>query len=90
MNAEIIGFLAGICVAISLLPQVIKSIKTKSTYDISLQWSLISVAGQVLWITYGILISSPSLVIMSSVTLFMALFVLALKLKYGIKKTTKL
>lgn len=85
MNAEIVGFIAGVLVAISLLPQVIKSWKTRSTGDISLQWSLLSIAGQVMWIAYGILISSLSLVIMSSVTLVMALSVLYLKLKYDRK-----
>jgi len=86
MNAEIIGFIAGSLVAISLLPQVIKSWKTKSTQDISLEWSIISLAGQISWIIYGILVSSLSLVVMSSITLAMALSVFYLKLKYGMRK----
>lgn len=86
MNAEIVGFIAGILVASSLLPQVVKSWKTKSTNDISLGWSITSLAGQFTWIVYGILITSYSLIIMSSITFVMALSVLYLKLKYGMKK----
>lgn len=86
MNAEIIGFIAGILVASSLLPQVIKSWKSKSTQDISLGWSITSLAGQLMWILYGFLIASYSLVIMSSITLVMALSVFYLKLKYGMQK----
>lgn len=85
MNAEIIGFLAGVLVAAALLPQVLKSWKTKSTKDISLGWSVTSITGQIMWLVYGVLLSSPSLVIMSAVTLVMALSVLYLKLRYGMK-----
>lgn len=83
MNAEVVGFIAGILVASALLPQVVKSWKTKSTQDISLSWSVTSLAGQVMWIIYGIMISSYSLVIMSTITLVMAISVLYLKLRYG-------
>lgn len=86
MNAEIVGFIAGILVASSLLPQVIKSWKSKSTQDISLGWSITSLAGQIMWIIYGLLIASYSLVIMSGITLLMALSVFYLKLKYGMKE----
>lgn len=85
MNPELIGFLAGVLVAAALLPQVIKSWKTKSTKDISLGWSVTSITGQIMWLVYGALISSPSLVIMSAITLVMALSVLYLKLRYGMK-----
>lgn len=84
MNVEIVGFIAGILVASALLPQVIKSWKTKSTQDISLGWSVMSLAGQLTWVIYGFLIDSYPLIIMSSITLVMALSVLYLKLKYGL------
>ncbi|MBP9667887.1 hypothetical protein KBD87_03715 [Candidatus Saccharibacteria bacterium] len=83
MNAEIAGFIAGILVAAALVPQVIKSWKTKSTNDISLGWNITSLAGQIMWIVYGFMITSYSLVIMSSITLSMAVLLFYLKLKYG-------
>ena len=83
INAEIIGFIAGILVASSLIPQTIKSWKTKSTSDISITWMLINLSGQIMWIVYGFLISSMSLVIMSSITLALAISLLILKIRHG-------
>lgn len=80
---EIIGFSAGGLVSISLLPQVIKSWKTKSTKDIALSWTLINLSGQVLWIIYGLKIHSEALVIMSIITLLMVGIVIILKLVHG-------
>ena len=82
-NAEIIGFIAGTLLASSMLPQVIKSWRTKSTRDIALSWNLINLGGQILWIYYGFLIGSLSLVIMSSITLVMNISLIVLKLKHG-------
>ena len=80
---EITGFIAGIFVAVSVLPQVIKSWRTRSTKDIAISWSIINLIGQVLWIIYGITIASYALVIMSSITLVMNGSMIVLKLKYG-------
>lgn len=82
-NVEIIGFVAGILVAISILPQVVKSWKTRSTKDVALAWSIINLTGQILWIVYGVYIGSASLVIMSSIALVMNIFMVTLKLKFG-------
>ena len=83
INPEIIGFIAGIFVACSLIPQTIKSWKTKSTSDISIAWMLINLTGQTLWIIYGLMIHSYSLVIMSGITLALAISLLVLKIKHG-------
>ncbi len=80
---ELIGFLAGLLVAISSLPQLIKSWKTKSTKDVSTLWLLINILGQILWISYGFFKDSPSLIIMSFITLIMVSSVLILKLRYN-------
>ncbi len=82
-SVELIGFMAGTFGAISLLPQVLKSWKTKSTKDIAISWTLISLCGQVLWMTYGYYIQSVSLVVMSSITLAMVVSLVILKLKFG-------
>ena len=83
INPEIIGFIAGIFVACSLIPQTIKSWKTKSTNDISISWMLINLTGQTLWIIYGLMIHSFSLIVMSSITLVLAISLLVLKIKHG-------
>ncbi|MBU2578943.1 hypothetical protein KKA09_02395 [Patescibacteria group bacterium] len=82
-NVEIIGFMAGMFIAISMFPQVIKSWKTKSTKDIALAWIIISFFGQILWIIYGFYVGSHSLVIMTSIAFIMNIFMITLKLKFG-------
>jgi len=82
-KVELIGFLAGIFVAISIFPQVIKSWKTKSTRDVALSWSIINLIGQMLWGIYGLYIDSASLIIMSAITFIMNAFMIILKLKFG-------
>lgn len=76
-------------IASALLPQIVRSWRTRLTQDISLSWALINLAGQVLWILYGVLVHSLALTVMSCVTFTMALSVLYLKLRYGMKKRVK-
>ena len=83
MNIEIIGFLAGILVSLSVLPQVIKSWRTRSTKDVAISWSLINLAGQILWVVYGFYIDSTALMVMSGITLAMNVSMIYLKLKFG-------
>ena len=80
---EIVGFMAGSLIAVSFLPQVIKSWKTKSTNDIAISLTIFNLSGQILWTLYGIGINSISLIVMSSITLLMTLSLFVLKLKYG-------
>ena len=77
------GYVAGILVVISLLPQTIKSWKTKSTKDLSLWRYIIYITGLVLWITYAIIIKNGPVAAMNSIGLILALSILYLKLKYG-------
>ncbi|HEU5186900.1 MAG TPA: PQ-loop domain-containing transporter [Candidatus Saccharimonadales bacterium] len=85
MNPEIIGFTAGMLTAGSLLPQVARSVKIKSTVDISLHWSVINFCGQALWVVYGVLIGSMPLYAMSGFIMILAATMFVLKLKYGMK-----
>ena len=82
IDVEIVGFVAGILVAISVLPQVVKSRKTRSTKDVSLSRSTINLVGQILWIIYGVLIESYSLVVMSSITLIFNIIMIGLKVRF--------
>lgn len=80
---EIIGFLAGIFVATSSLPQIIKSCKTKSTKDISFGLMGLNLVGQILWTAYGVLLASPALIVMSGITILFVSSLLFLKFRYS-------
>jgi MtN3 and saliva related transmembrane protein len=80
---DLLGYAAGILVVISLLPQVIKSWRTKSTKDISLSRYVIYVTGLVLWVIYALIIQNGPVALMNSVGLVLAVIILSLKLKHG-------
>ncbi len=80
---DFLGYAAGLLVVGSLLPQVIKSWKTKSTKDISLLRYIIYVSGLVLWVLYALIIHNAPVALTNSVGLALALSILYLKLKYG-------
>lgn len=79
---DVLGYVAGILVVISLLPQFIKSWKTKSTRDISLWRYIIYTVGLILWVTYAIIIKNGPVALTNSVGLILAVSILYLKLKY--------
>lgn len=83
MLIDLLGYVAGILVVVSLFPQVLKSWKTKSTQDLSLWRYIIYVAGLVLWILYAIAIKNGPVAVMNSIGLVLAGIVLFLKVRYG-------
>jgi len=79
----ILGYVAGMLVVVSLLPQVIKSWKTKSTRDISLSRYVIYVVGLILWVTYAVIIQNGPVAVMNGIGLVLAVSILYLKIKHG-------
>ncbi|MCG5056557.1 SemiSWEET transporter [Limnoraphis robusta Tam1] len=77
-----IGLLAGSLTTISFLPQVIKTWKTKSTRDVSLQMFVLFCSGVFLWIVYGLLIGNIPIIATNIVTFSLASMILFFKLKY--------
>ena len=82
VEIEIIGYLAGFVVSISLSPQLIKTWKTRSTKDISAVWTLILMTGLFLWIVYAVANTIVPLAIFATVEFFMVLTLFLFKLKY--------
>ena len=81
-NLEIVGYLAGFLIAISLSPQLIKTWRTKSTKDISILWTLIVMFGLLLWAVYAISNKILPLFIFASIEFLMMLSLFVMKLIY--------
>jgi len=79
---DILGYIAGLLVALSLLPQLIKSWRTKLTRDISLVRYVVYFIGLVLWVTYAITIGNGPVAVTNGIGLFFASSILYLKIKY--------
>ena len=65
---EIIGLIAAVCTTFAFVPQVIKVWKTKQTKDLSLRMYSIMFLGILLWLVYGIIIESLSIILANVVT----------------------
>ena len=77
------GLIAGVLTTISFLPQVIKSLKTKKTGDVSVLMYVVLVIGVFLWMIYGILINDLPLILANLITFILTFSVLILKLRHG-------
>ena len=87
--ADIIGITAGLMLAISNIPQLIKIITTRDTKSISLIMYIIYITGIILWLVYGIVLKSLSVIIANGLGLCTAFPVLTFKLINVIKNKEK-
>ncbi len=78
-----IGFIAGTCTTLSLVPQVIKAVKTKETKDVSLFMFIILAIGLLFWIFYGVLIKEMPIILANLLSFFLTLTAILLKIKHG-------
>jgi len=79
---ETIGFTAAILTTTAFLPQVYKTWKTKDVSGLSLPMLLIFFIGIVLWLIYGFLMESPSMIFANIITVVSSFLLLYFKLKY--------
>jgi MtN3 and saliva related transmembrane protein len=82
----IIGIVASVLTAISMLPQLIRILRDKRAETISWWVPVILIVGVGLWVWYGILKNDWIIIISNSVSLFINSLVLILSLKYSNQK----
>lgn len=82
---NIIGYSAAAAGTVLMLPQVIKVLQTKSVKDISFLMLAVYALNCILWLTYGILITSVPLILCNAIAFVIALTQIFLKLKYSPK-----
>ncbi|MCX7882158.1 MAG: SemiSWEET transporter [Brevinematales bacterium] len=78
---EILGFIAGFCTTLSLVPQVIKVIRTRQTRDIALGMYILMVIGVFFWLLYGLSTRAISVIVSNSITFVLSFTVLVYKLR---------
>jgi len=86
---NIIGLTAAAMGGVSLFPQVLKVLKTKSTKDISREMILILAGSIFLWLVYGILLKNLPIIIANFFGFIQALIILFFKIKNQIKKVAR-
>ena len=83
MNPEIIGYIAAILTTAAYIPQTIKVFREKNTKSLSLGMYLMINSGIAMWLIYGIMLDSPSLILANAVTLVLAFGILLMKIRHG-------
>lgn len=83
MNPEIIGVIAAIFTTAAYIPQTIKVFREKNTTSLSLGMYLMITTGIAMWLIYGIMIDSFSIILANAVTLVLSLSILFMKIRHG-------
>ena len=83
MTCFFTGILAAVFTTSALLPQAIKAHQTRHTKDISLLMFILTSVGVAFWIVYGLMINAVPVIASNTATLFLCLYIVFLKLKYG-------
>jgi MtN3 and saliva related transmembrane protein len=82
LGSEIVGFAAGTLTTLCWTPQAIKILRSRDASSISLFTQTTFVIGCMLWLLYGLMIGSASIILFNIVTVALNLLIIALKLRY--------
>ena len=83
---QLLGMAAGSISAVTFLPQVIKTWKTKSADDISLLMFTFATVSVIMWLIYGIILRDVPIIYTNSLVLICSLVMLYFKFRYTSKK----
>ncbi len=83
---QLIGLAAGILTSMSLMPQLVKTFKTKKAEEISFGMLITLMCGVSLWIYYGTLRSDLPINITNSFSLLLNIILLIFRIKYRSNK----
>lgn len=79
---EWIGYLAAALTTFSFVPQAWLTFRTRDVRGISLGMYSVFACGVALWLAYGLLLNAWPIVVANTITLTLALGILAMKLRY--------
>jgi MtN3 and saliva related transmembrane protein len=84
-NVEWIGVAAGLLTTCAFFPQVMKTLRSRSTGDLSWAWLVMMTTGVFMWLIYGYFAGSPSVFTANVITFFSLVALLWVKISgsYG-------
>ena len=82
MLTDSVAYFAGICLALSFLPQVLKTWRTKHAADVSMGLLLLSLASAVGYEYYALVLGLTPVVIMNGIFLILVVVEIFLKVRY--------
>ena len=78
-----VGYVAASLTTAAFVPQAWLTWKRKRADGVSLGMYLIFVVGVGCWLVYGVLLGSAPIIAANAATLVLAIFILAMKIRYG-------
>lgn len=78
-----LGYVAGALTTGSLIPQVIKTFRTKEADDVSFTMYIIYLSSTILWIVYGFLKEDWSIIGANAIACLLNIGMVSMKIKYG-------
>ena len=82
-HVAVVGAVASLLTISAFVPQVIRSWRTRSTRDLSYGTLTLLVSQSIAWLTYGVLLRDPALIITNSVVCVFISLILAAKLRFS-------
>jgi MtN3 and saliva related transmembrane protein len=77
----ILGTAGTILSTVSLMPQVLRTWRTRSTDSISAAWLVTAMASMLVWTVYGGLIGAPALILVNVLCFLQCAYILFVKLQ---------
>ena len=81
--ATLVSAVAATLTTVAFVPQALHVIRHKETRAISLYMYIAFATGVAFWLAFGIMIMNWPMIVANSITLALALMILAMKLRYG-------
>lgn len=90
LYVDVLGYVGGCVLSIQTIPQIIKSIKSNSSKDLSYLFLCINIFGLMLMTMYGILKHAPPLYIPTICSMILAIILLLIKfIQSNVNTTTE-
>lgn len=78
-----LGFVAGLLVTCSLIPQLIRVFRLRSAHEISMLFTTLLLAGLMIWVAYGVSLELAPVILWNAIGIILVAILLYAKLKYG-------
>jgi len=83
--AQILGWIATILFSLMIIPQMIKTIKSKDTRGVSLFLFIIFLIANIIALTYAIMISQPPLIIKYAIAILTTVAYIIIFIYYSLR-----
>jgi MtN3 and saliva related transmembrane protein len=78
----VIGYIAGICTTLAVIPQIVRAWRSKKVKDVSPRMFLVLISGVSLWVVYGVLKQDIPIIATNGVSLMLNMSMLYLIARY--------